>query len=128
MLFSRSAQGNMKRALPSSDPTFEASTDLSRKWEPESDEEKFETLLRYAKEQRKDEDKEELEEEIQNLEASTEADVLSYDEIKWGIIIIICFFQSVMDDTTGLKFCRSPNQIHSRRTYLRVLAFPTFKQ
>lgn len=78
-LFSRSVQGYMKRALPSSDPTFESSTDLSRKWEPESHDGE---LLRDATEQGNGEDKEEIEEEKQNSEASTEAGVLSYDEMK----------------------------------------------
>lgn len=83
----------MKRALPSSDPTFESSTDLSRKWEPESHDGE---LLRDATEQGNGEDKEEIEEETQNSEASTEAGVLSYDEMKWGIIIIICFFMMLL--------------------------------
>ncbi|XP_067051347.1 galactosylceramide sulfotransferase-like isoform X2 [Acropora muricata] len=78
----RSAQGYMKKALPSSDPTFESSTELSRKWEPESDDGEFITLLRDATEQGNGEDKEEIEEEKQNSEASTEAGVLSYDEMK----------------------------------------------
>lgn len=86
----------MKRALPSSDPTFESSTDLSRKWEPESHDGEFITLLRDATEQGNGEDKEEIEEEKQNSEASTEAGVLSYDEMKWGIIIIICFFMMLL--------------------------------
>ena len=83
----------MKRALPSSDPTFESSTDLSRKWEPESHDGE---LLRDATEQGNGEDKEEIEEEKQSSEASTEAGVLSYDEMKWGIIIIICFFMMLL--------------------------------
>ena len=81
-LFSRSAQGYMKRALPSSDPTFESSTDLSRKWEPGLGDGEFDTLLRDATEQGNGEDKEEIEEEKQNSEASTEAGVLSYDEMR----------------------------------------------
>lgn len=81
-LFSRSSQGYLKKALPSSDPTFESSTDLSREWQPESDEGEFITLLRDATEQGNGEDKEETEKEKQNSEASTEAGVLSYDEMK----------------------------------------------
>ena len=81
-LFSRSSQGYMKKALPSSDPTFESSTDLSRKWEPESDDGEFINLFRDATEQGNGEDKKEIEEEKQNSEASTEAGVLSYDEMK----------------------------------------------
>ena len=80
--FSRSTRTYVRKALPSDGQPYESSTDLSWQQESDDDDREFEELLRGAKEHNEYEGNEELDDQTQTQETSTDDDAFAYDELR----------------------------------------------
>ncbi|XP_068699298.1 galactosylceramide sulfotransferase-like isoform X2 [Montipora foliosa] len=78
----RSTRTYVRKALPSDGQPYESSTDLSWQQESDDDDREFEELLRGAKEHNEYEGNEELDDQKQTQETSTEDDAFAYDELR----------------------------------------------